>query len=75
MILEDNNKVLGYIREYKGVKLVVLNNYYGENTEVELCSDIISGNSEILISNYNDSSELNAKVTLRPYESVAYIIK
>ena len=75
MILEDHNKVLGYIREYEDVKLVVLNNYYGEEVEVELFDDIVSGNSEILISNYKDSSALSKKVNLRPYESVAYIVK
>lgn len=75
MILEEHNKVLGYIREYEGTKLIVLNNYYGENTEIELPEDIVSHKSEILISNYKDSTDLKSKITLRPYESVAYIIK
>lgn len=75
MILEEHNKVLGYIREYEGTKLVVLNNYYGENTEVELPKDIVSDNSEILISNYKDSIDLKTKIKLRPYESIVYLIK
>ena len=75
IILEEHNKVFGYIREYDGTKLIVLNNYYGENTEVELPKDIIIDKSEILISNYKDSEDLKTKINLRPYESVVYMIK
>ena len=76
MILEDHSKVLAYIREYDGTKLIVLNNYYAEETEVNLSNDIIGDSKgEILISNYKDSMKLDSQVKLRPYESIAYIVK
>lgn len=75
MILEDHKDVLAYVREYEGTKLVVLNNYYAKETTVEIPNDLLDGNSEILISNYKDSMELGSEIKLRPYESVAYIIK
>lgn len=75
MILEDHKDVLAYVREYEGIRLLVLNNYYAKETEVELSNDLLDGNSEILISNYKDSTDLQEKIILRPYESVAYIIK
>ena len=37
---------------------------------VELVSD-----AKILISNYKDSQQLAEKITLRPYESIAYYIE
>lgn len=74
MILEKHDKVLGYVREYNNQKLIVLNNYYGENTEVSLDKDLIDEKASILISNYKDSSRLNQTIKLRPYESVAYLI-
>lgn len=74
MILEDHDKVYGYTRESADTKLIVLNNFYGENTEVVLDKSLVNGKSEILISNYKDSCSLSEKITLRPYESVVYII-
>ncbi|WP_244834196.1 alpha,alpha-phosphotrehalase [Clostridium sp. BJN0001] len=75
MILEDDTKVMAYVREYKNEKLIVLNNYYGENTEVKLDKDLESKESSILITNYKDSQNLKEKVKLRPYESIAYLIR
>ena len=76
MILEEHNKVLAYVREYEGTKLIVLNNYYGEETKVNMSKYISKDNRcEILISNYQNSMELGEEIKLRPYESIAYIIK
>ncbi len=75
MILEEHNKVFGFTRTHENVMLVVLNNFYGENTEVVLEDELLQGNSRILISNYKDSMELGKNISLRPYESVAYIIE
>lgn len=75
MILEEHNKVFGFTRTYENVMLVVLNNFYGEDTEVVLEDELLQGNSRILISNYKDSMELGKNISLRPYESVAYIIE
>ena len=75
MILEDDDKVFAYIREYENTMIIVLNNFYGEIKEVELPNKILHENSKILISNYKDSVDLNKKINLRPYESIVYLIE
>lgn len=75
MILEEHDKVFGFTRTYENEMLIVLNNFYGENTEVNLDDELLQGKSRILISNYKDSMELGKNISLRPYESVAYIIE
>ena len=57
--------------------LVVLNNFYGESTKVNIPSDILNEciNSNIILSNYSDSGKLGEEIILRPYESIAYYIE
>ncbi len=73
MILMDHPQVLAYTRRLDNQNLIVLNNYYGKETVVEIPKELVK-ESNILISNYVDSEVLSEKVTLRPYESVAYYI-
>ncbi|MDU4752747.1 MAG: alpha,alpha-phosphotrehalase, partial [Clostridium butyricum] len=74
IILENHDKVYAYTRSYKNTNLIVLNNFYGEDTEVTIEKELIDGNSKILISNYKDSGSLSKNIKLRPYESIVYII-
>ncbi|WP_394900198.1 alpha,alpha-phosphotrehalase, partial [Clostridium butyricum] len=74
IILENHDKVYAYTRSYKNTNLIVLNNFYGEDTEVTIEKELIEGNSKILISNYKDSGSLSKNIKLRPYESIVYII-
>lgn len=75
IILENHDKVYAYTRSYKNTNLIVLNNFYGEDTEVTIEKEFIEGNSKILISNYKDSGSLSKNIKLRPYESIVYIIE
>ena len=76
MILEDNNKVLGYTRNYENKTLVVLNNFYGEEAKVDIPSQLLENNNvKVLISNYSNEVKLNKEMTLRPYESIVYYIE
>ena len=77
MILEDHTKVMAYVRSYENKMLVVLNNFYGESTKVNIPSDILNEciNSNIILSNYSDSGKLGEEIILRPYESIAYYIE
>ncbi|MDU2672746.1 MAG: alpha,alpha-phosphotrehalase [Clostridium sp.] len=77
MILESHKKVIAYVRRYENKVLVVLNNFYGESTKVNIPSDILNEciNSNIILSNYSDSGKLGEEIILRPYESVAYYIE
>lgn len=75
IILENHDKVYAYTRSYKNTNLIVLNNFYGEDTGVTIEKELIEGNSKILISNYKDSGSLSKNIKLRPYESIVYIIE
>lgn len=77
MILESHKKVIAYVRRYEDKVLVVLNNFYGESTKVNIPSDILNEciNSNIILSNYSDSGKLGEEIILRPYESIAYYIE
>ena len=74
MILEDNNKIFAYIREYKNEKLLVINNFYGENVNITLNKELIRDN-KILISNYKEQNILKENMEIKPYESIVYLIK
>ncbi|AWK50202.1 alpha,alpha-phosphotrehalase [Clostridium beijerinckii] len=75
MILEDDDKVFAYTREYENTILIVLNNFYGESQEIQLTEGFLHKNNEILISNYKDSAKLSKVINLRPYESIAYLME
>lgn len=74
LILEDHKDIFAYIRNYNNEKLLVVNNFYGKETVFQLPSQFNFDNhkSNILISNYKDSSEDFKRVNLRPYESIVY---
>jgi trehalose-6-phosphate hydrolase len=76
-ILEENDKVLSYVRNLGSTTLVVINNFYGKDTTVELPDEYLNNkvNSKILISNYKDNSILNKSLNLRPFESIVYYIE
>lgn len=77
LILADHPEIFAFVRNAHNEKLLVINNYYGSETTFELpCEVDVEGyNGEILLSNYPDSSPNAAKITLRPYESIAYHLK
>ncbi|WP_027308130.1 alpha,alpha-phosphotrehalase [Caloramator sp. ALD01] len=71
----EHKSVFAYARSYKDELLVVVNNFYGEPTKVNLEGEIdLKGRVEILLSNYRDSGLDLSNLTLRPYESVVYYI-
>ena len=74
-LLEDHPKVYAYERNYNGEKLLVINNFYGEECLVDLSKEIEgleNYNKSILISNYKDSTLDLLNLKLRPYESIVY---
>lgn len=77
LILEKHPEIFAYIRNEKDEKLLVVSNYYAKETIFTLPADVdIDGyKAEILLSNYEDSSEAFDEVTLRPYESIIYHLK
>ncbi|MBA2878113.1 trehalose-6-phosphate hydrolase [Anoxybacillus kamchatkensis] len=77
LILEDHPSIFAYIRNGNDEKLVVINNFYGQETLFEWPEhiDITEYKSEILLSNYDDSPSDFIKMMLRPYESIVYYLK
>ncbi|MGT2907561.1 alpha,alpha-phosphotrehalase [Streptococcus dentiloxodontae] len=68
----DSQSVYAFERELDGQKLLVLNNFFKDETEVEIPADYQLG--QILISNYSDT-QLKDKIILRPYQTLAIILE
>ena len=70
--LEDSQQVYAFERHLDGQKLLVLNNFYGSEAEVAIPAEYQSG--RVLLSNYDDA-ELAEKVSLKPYQTLAILVK
>ncbi|MBF0710652.1 MULTISPECIES: alpha,alpha-phosphotrehalase [unclassified Gemella] len=68
---ENSDTVYAFEREYQGQKLLVLNNFFDKETNIEIDSEFTDG--KLLLSNYEDS-KITKQLSLRPYESIAIII-
>ena len=77
LVLEDHDDIFAYIRSTEKERLFVINNFYGRETSFVLPEglDVEEYKSELLLSNYDDSSEDIQQTTLRPYESIVYRLK
>ncbi|MCP3030997.1 alpha,alpha-phosphotrehalase [Halobacillus sp. A1] len=70
---QNDDRVFAYIRQHDEEALLVVNNFYGENTTFNLPETVdFKEDPEILLSNYDDSTADYREVTLRPYESIVY---
>ncbi len=69
-VLEDDTHVFAYIRQLSGRRILVLNNFFGEQYRLKVPVEL-QGSCRKVISNYDgDWNEIGEEVTLRPYESV-----
>ena len=68
---EDSKQVYAFERQYEDEKLLVLNNFYA--TEVEMDLPVAYQNGQILLSNYEDA-EASEKILLRPYQTLAIYV-
>ena len=68
---EDSNQVYAFERQYEDEKLLVLNNFYA--TEVEIDLPLAYQNGRILLSNYEDA-EVSEKILLKPYQTLAIYV-
>lgn len=69
--LEDSEQVYSFERHLDGQKLLVLNHFYGNETEVEIPEEYQAG--RVLLSNY-ENVELAEKVNLKPYQTLAVYV-
>lgn len=74
ILLAKHPEIFAYLRNGDNEKLLVVNNFYGKTTELEL-PEFANVQAEVLFSNYPDSPENFASCTLRPYESIVYLLK
>lgn len=68
---EDSKQVYAFERQYEDEKLLVLNNFYA--TEVEIDLPVVYQNGQILLSNYEDV-EVSEKILLKPYQTLAIYV-
>ncbi|MEI0567198.1 alpha,alpha-phosphotrehalase [Brachyspira pulli] len=69
-ILKDDQNVFAFTREYNNEKLLVINNFYGNECTIDLSNiNFDIKKSKYLLSNY-DEAVLDNTLKLRPYESI-----
>ncbi|MEK6190547.1 MAG: alpha-glucosidase C-terminal domain-containing protein, partial [Carnobacterium alterfunditum] len=70
-ILMEHPSVYGYVREYEGEQLLVLNHFYAESVIIEIPEEFLARSSSYLIGN-GEKKALTAKLELGPYETIAF---
>ncbi len=68
---EDSQQVYAFERQFEDQKLLVLNNFYA--TEVEIDLPVAYQNGQILLSNY-EATEVSEKILLKPYQTLAIYV-
>ena len=68
---EDSKQVYAFARQFEDQKLLVLNNFYAKEVEIDLPA--VYQNGQILISNYEDA-EVSEKILLKPYQTLAIYV-
>ncbi|GGI16964.1 alpha,alpha-phosphotrehalase [Gottfriedia solisilvae] len=76
-LIMDHKNIFAYARNLGNQKLIVINNFYANETIFNLPDniDITDYKRSILISNYDDSSMDLNEIHLRPYESICYLLE
>lgn len=76
MIYKDHPQIFAYVRKYGSEQLVVVTNFYAEPTKFVLPQNIDrTSHMEVILTNYLDVPAAMDEFTLRPYESIAILIK
>ncbi|MDN9008478.1 alpha,alpha-phosphotrehalase [Brevibacillus laterosporus] len=76
MLYPEHPHIYAYVRQYGAEQLVVVNNFYAEPTKFVLPKEITQkAHTEVILTNYPDVPATLGEFTLRPYESLAILIK
>ncbi|WP_047382325.1 alpha,alpha-phosphotrehalase [Cetobacterium sp. ZWU0022] len=70
---ENNSKIFGYTRQLNNEKLLVVNNFYEDEIDIEIPEEFIG--KKVLIGNYNEIILNNKILILRAYESIVILSK
>ena len=68
---EDSKQVYAFERQYEAEQLLVLNNFYASEVEIDL--PVAYQNGQILLSNYEDA-EVSEKILLKSYQTLAIYV-
>lgn len=68
-----HDKLWCYTRSHQGQRVLVANNVSPEPVNLSLAAKLLDGTWQLLISNYQDSACQPQSMTLRPYESIAWM--
>ncbi|MGF1775508.1 alpha,alpha-phosphotrehalase [Vibrio nomapromontoriensis] len=71
-------QVHGYVRENQDSRLLCLHNYYAQETTITLPEQYVSQSGKVVVGNYSHSEALivlEAEITLKPYQTVAILLK
>lgn len=74
LLLKENNEVFAFLRKFEEEKLLIVCNFYGNRLKVALPDNLLEGNWQVLIANYDDYPVFNKCINLRPYEAIVYQI-
>lgn len=70
-IYEDSEKIMAYLREFEGVRLMVVLNFTGETAGFSFPENFLTGDSQILSCNLRGCAPaLERKIELCPYEAL-----
>lgn len=67
---QDHPQVMGYLRYLDQQQLLVITNFYGQATTVNLPAAFAAAKSQILLSNYQRQQLPTNKLTLAPFEAL-----
>lgn len=70
-IMMDHPSVYGYVREYEGEQLLVLNHFYADLVTLEIPEEFLTRPSRYLIGNGKER-DLTTNLELGPYETIAF---
>lgn len=72
-LCEDNNMVFCYLREYEGIRSLIMLNFSEGDAEINLPQDVLDNDYTLLIGNAKDIPlKIEGKIKLEPYEARVY---
>jgi trehalose-6-phosphate hydrolase len=76
-ISNQDDRIFAYLRTSGSEQLLVINNFYNQEHTFVLPAHLHLDeyDSEMLLSNYENSKPLSQEISLRPYESIVYYLK
>ncbi|MCG8570162.1 MAG: alpha-glucosidase [Spirochaetes bacterium] len=75
MIMEEDEEIFAYLRNWENKKYLVILNYSPYNTELKLPDFLNWETSELVISNYSFRQKDLFNNQLQPYEACVYLLK